>query len=131
MSWKLWLGLGGVAVFAWAYATRKTEPVTAVRVVEKGVAPFEPRFLGNPLRMVKGQRYRFRFRSDLVGDFLSGFIGVKIYAYAEELPPDWPAEVKSQGDPETRWGVGVWSAPSGLLDRPRGLWQIWVTMSNA
>ena len=96
------------------------------------VTPFEPRFLGNPMRMTKGQRYRFRFRPDLVGaGFTDAFVGLRTYAEASELPTDWPGEVKSQGDPETRWGVGVWAAPSGMVDRPRGLWQIWVTVSNS
>lgn len=132
------LGLGALGLLAvegvkrWRSAGGGGNPTAPGAAVDaKTRADFEhpPRFLASPMHMLQGQRYRVRYRD---GDFAPASLlgNVKLYASEAALPADWPAETKGAQATSTRFGSGTWQRPTGEVDRPEGLLQIWPTLAT-
>ncbi len=102
---------------------------------EASAARFEdpPAYLGNPLKLVKGQRYRVRYVAANVGPLEGlGFVDVKTYPTVDLLPADWPAATKSNETGKISWASGVWSggpASEAIVyeAKPPDLLAIWPT----
>ena len=137
-------GLGGLVFWKWRNTPvlpAKTAPVPYAVPPgsdEEAAQRFEnpPKFLADPLKLLKGQRYRMRYTdsSNYPLNFEGmGFSDVKRYPNAQSLPPDWPAVTRETTEANTVWASGVWSqgAPTSSVVRPPGLWQIWPTAQKS
>lgn len=144
IPWKLVIGgaLAGLASYlAWKALHRSTAsnspgaPAPAAKP-GGGSTPFQggkvQRILGNPLVFDQGTHYRLRYTELLLTPAqldaaLPGFGGLSFYREAASLPGDWPSELATQEDPDTHFAEGTWSGAPATVDRPQGLYQVWVT----
>jgi len=132
MGWVLGIVVLGVGLYAFARSRGISFASETKKAYAGSPAPtsFEspPRYLADPWRVVRGQRYRMRLRAELTGDLSTqGFDDVETFLTPEDLPPSWPLAMRDRNDPETTWASGTWVGPSGTAPRVRGVWQIWPT----
>lgn len=93
------------------------------------------RYLGNPMQVETGKKYRSRIELKGMEASLAnagrirealedaGFKQVAIYK-DKDLDSSWPKEVRGDG-PGVWFAEGVWSAPSGSAERPSQIAKAW------
>jgi len=132
VAWLVWRkrqGASSLLQTTTSPASSASEPAGAL-----GSSSLPP-FLGNPLHLKQGGRYRMRFTSLLVQkkDLEDlGFSRVDVFAAPAFLPADWPTALRDQASAPDEpasllFAEATWAEPTANVDRPQGLYQVWAT----
>jgi hypothetical protein len=60
----------------------------------------------------------------------SGFVGVRVFMSARELPADWPEQFRSKAGSCERYAEGVWAKPTMPRQRPPTIDAWWVAVAR-
>lgn len=118
------LGVGLLGGVAWWLALDRSTLFRATVLAPGKVS----KFLRDPLAFETGKTYRMRYTELLLqtSDLHDlGFEEVTRFPSAMTLPHDWPSELATQDDPNTRFAEATWTKPNALVTKPQGLYQVW------